>query len=174
MKETKRKMKVVWVQTVSILFLASCSSDDAVKTIPSDSLIGTWETSNFIANEPLFDVNNDGINSTELLDELPCRYSIFKLNEDKTFYQENNSWQFNQSSNSYSCTSGDDISKVTGKWSVNSNKTMLILEIGEHTAFLEIEFDGEILAFNSSEILINKDALGENKNIYGRAFYKRN
>ena len=155
-----------------IVTFTSCSINDVEETFSQD-IYGTWNSISFKANEQLFDVNNDGTKSNELLDELPCRYSIFKLKEDKTFYQENNTWSYNQNTNSYSCTSGDDITKVSGTWKVNSNNTMLSLKINGNTAFLDIEFDGEVLTFNSSEILLNKNAAGEVKNIRGSVSFKR-
>lgn len=155
-----------------VIILSSCSKNELDEAISTD-ISGTWNSISFLANEPLFDVNNDGTNSKELLNELPCRYSIFKLNDDQTFYQENNTYKFNENTNSYSCTSGNELTIVRGKWRVNSNNTMLSLEINGHRAFLEIEFDGEILKFNSSEVFLNKNALGELKKIRGLITYKR-
>ena len=155
-----------------VLIFLSCSNNEFDKDASID-ITGKWNSVSFIANEPLFDVNKDGLNSTNLLDELPCRYSTFILNSDKTFSQENNTWQFNQSTNFYTCTSGNDITKVNGTWKVNSNNTMLSLEINGNTAFLTIEFDGKTLKFNSSESFINKNASGELKNIYGSVLYRK-
>ena len=149
----------------------SCSSDDSLEQFLD--ITGTWNSKSFIANEPLYDANGDGVNSLELLDELPCRYSKFVLNEDLTFYQENNSSLYNESSNAYECSTGDAISKVNGTWTVNSDFSLLSLTIGEHTAFLEIDFDGETLKFNSSEVFINKNADGVVKNIYGKVIFQK-
>lgn len=140
----------------------------------SINIYGTWNATSFIANEPLFDINNDGINSTELLDELPCRYSELVLNTDFTFYQENNTWSYNQNLDSYGCIDQSEVSLISGTWSVNSNFSLLSLTIEGNTAFLEIDFDDETLQFNSSEIFLNKNSLGEPKNIYGKVFYQRN
>ena len=163
-------IKVVLIVTVFIF--TACSIDEVDETFSQD-ISGTWKLTSSIANEPLFDVNNDNINSINLLDELPCRYSIFKLNSDKTFYQENNAYKYNQSTNTYSCTSGDQLSKVSGTWKINSNNTMLSLEVNGNTAFLHIEFDGEFLKFNSSEVFLNKNANGELKNIRGSVSFTR-
>ena len=169
-------MKKQTIQKFYLCFLAlilvSCSSNELDESI-SMNISGTWNSISFIANEPLFDVNNNGINSKELLEELPCRYSILKLNNDQTFYQENNTYKFDEITNSYSCTSGNDITSTSGKWSVNSDNTMLSLEIDGNTAFLEVEFDGETLKFNSSESFLNKNALEELKEIKGSVTYKR-
>ncbi|MDO5980989.1 hypothetical protein [Flavivirga spongiicola] len=154
-------------------FLISCSSDNDPIEEPL-SIFGIWNSTSFIANEPLFDVNEDGVNSSELLDELPCRYSKLILNTDFTFYQENNTWFYNKDTQTYGCSTQDNISSVNGTWTVNSNYTLLSLEIDGNISFLKIELDSEVLQFNSSEIFINKNAQGEAKNIYGRAFYKRN
>jgi len=154
------------------LILTSCSNEDEEETFSQD-IAGTWNSISFIANEALFDVNNDGVNSKDVLDELPCRYSTFILNEDKTFYQENNSWKFNPNTNNYDCTSENEISKVSGTWKVNAENTMLSLDINGNTAFLYIEFNGEFLKFNSSESLLNRNANGEIKDIRGSVLYKR-
>ncbi len=167
-KQTIQKF-YLWVL---VLTLASCSSNEIDEPISTD-ISGIWNSISFIANEPLFDVNENGTNSKELLDELLCRYSIFKLNDDQTFYVENNRYTFNESTNFYSCTSGNDITIVTGKWSVNLENTLLSLEIGGNTVFLKVEFDGETLKFNSSEPFLNKNALGELKSIRGSVVYKR-
>jgi hypothetical protein len=50
---------------------------------------------------------------------------------------------------------------------------MLSLEIDGHTAFVEVEFDGETLKFNSSEVFLNKNAFGELKEIRGAVVFKR-
>ena len=160
------------VLIIAVLFFAACSKREVVEAFSQD-ITGTWNLISTTANEPLFDVNNDDINSTNLLDELPCRYSIFKLNSDKTFYQENNTYKFNENTNSYSCTSGDEITRVNGTWKINTENTMLSLEINGNTAFLHIEFDGEFLKFNSSEVFLNKSALGVLKNIRGSVYYTR-
>ena len=161
------------VLIIAVFVFTACSIEDVEETF-SDDIIGTWNSISFIANEPLFDVNNDGVNSKELLDELSCRYSIFKLNDDQTFYQENNTWLFNENTNSYSCTSGDDVTKVSGTWKVNSENTMLSLDINGNTVFLYIEFDGGTLKFNSSEPFLNKNENGSSQNIYGKVSYIRN
>ncbi len=165
-----KKNVLPFVLTITLLFNA-CSSDDSLQQFLD--ITGTWNSISFIANEPLFDINEDGLNSLELLDELPCRYSKLVLNEDLTFYQENNSWYYNESSKTYECSSENDISKVNGTWKVNSEFTLLSLTINGHTAFLEIEFDGKSLKFNSSEVFINKNAAGEVKNIYGKVLFKK-
>ena len=116
--------KVVFI--IAVFIIAACSKEE-VEEVFSQDISGTWNAISFTANEPLFDVNNDGINATNLLDELPCRYSIFKLNSDKTFYQENNAYKYNQSTNTYSCTSGDELSIVRGTWKMNTDNTMLSL-----------------------------------------------
>lgn len=162
--------KVVLV--IAVFIISACSKEE-VEEVFSQDISGTWNAISFTANEPLFDVNNDGINATNLLDELPCRYSIFKLNSDKTFYQENNAYTYNQSTNTYSCTSGDALSIVRGTWKMNTDNTMLSLEINGNTAFLYIEFDGEFLKFNSSEVFLNKNANGELKNIRGSVSFTR-
>mgnify|MGYP005993523433 FL=1 len=154
------------------MILTSCSNNVEEEGFAQD-ISGVWKSINFIASEPLFDVNNDGVNSIDLLNELPCRYSTLELNSDKTFNQENNTWKFDSTTNSYGCTSGSEITKVIGTWKVNSDNTMLSLKVDGNTAFLEIEFDGETLKFNSSEILLNKNAAGEVKNIRGSVSYKR-
>lgn len=167
--------KITIIKSILVLFvlvIASCSNNDVEETFSQD-ISGIWSSFSFIANEPLFDVNNDGVNSIDLLNELPCRYSALELNSDKTFYQENNTWKFDFTTNSYGCTSGSEITKVNGTWKVNSNNTMLSLEVDGNTAFLEVEFDGETLKFNSSEILLNKNANCEIKNIRGSVSYKR-
>ena len=86
-----------------------------------------------------------------------------------------NTWAFkyNQSTNTYNCTFGDEITKVNGTWKVNSENTMLSLEINGNTVFLHVEFDGEFLKFNSSEVFLNKNANGELKNIRGSVSYTR-
>ncbi len=157
-----------------MLFLVSCSSSDDDTIInPTLNIYGTWNSISFVANEPLFDINNDGVTSLELLDELPCRYSKLVLNEDLTFYQESNTWNYNEGTNDYGCTSGD-ISPVTGTWKVNSNFSLLSLDIDGNTAFLEIEFDGDTLRFNSSEVFIDRNSQGELQNIYGKVIYRKN
>lgn len=166
------KKTILFFALTTMLLFNACSSDDNSLEQFLD-ITGTWNSTKFIATEPLYDANGDGINSLELLDELPCRYSKFVLNQDLTFYQENNSWIYNESSNTYECSTGNDISKVNGTWKVNSEFTLLSLTIGEHTAFLEIEFDGETLKFDSSEVFINKDAEGVLKNIYGKVIFKK-
>ncbi|SNY99457.1 DUF5004 domain-containing protein [Flagellimonas pacifica] len=163
----------IFLHLVFITLFVSCSSDDSPIDGPMN-IYGTWNVVSFIANEPLFDVNEDGINTTQLLDELPCRYSELVLNADSTFYQENNTWSYNDDSDSYECTGQNEISSISGTWSVNSNFSLLSLTIEGNIAFLEIDFDGATLQFNSSEVFLDKNAQGEKKNIYGRAFYKRN
>ena len=81
-------MKII-IKTLFILVIfifLSCSNNESDEDLSKD-ITATWNSVSFIANEPLFDVNNDGINSTSLLDELPCRYSIFILNSDKPKYK---------------------------------------------------------------------------------------
>ncbi len=164
--------KIHLFTTLIILFLMSCSSgDDSLEQFLD--ITGTWNSTSFVANEPLYDANGDGVNSLELLDELPCRYSKFVLNEDLTFYQENNSWHYNENSNAYECSTGNNISKVNGTWTINSEFTLLSLTIDVNTAFVEIDFDGETLKFNSSEVFIDKNAEGEYKNIYGKVIFNK-
>lgn len=158
---------------LTAMILTACSTDDVIIIEEPMNIYGTWNSISFIANEPLFDINGDGINSLELLVELPCRYSKLVLNEDLTFYQENNTWSYNESTNAYECSSGDSISSTNGTYKVNSNFSLLSFEIGGHIAFLEIEFDGEILKFNSSEVFINKNAEGEHKNISGKVIFNK-
>jgi hypothetical protein len=50
---------------------------------------------------------------------------------------------------------------------------MLSLEVNGNTAFLHIEFDGEFLKFNSSEVFLDKNANGDIINIRGSVSYKR-
>lgn len=158
-----------------MLFIGCSSDDDVIKEQEPLNIYGTWNSISFIANQTLFDVNGDGVNSLELLDELPCRYSKLVLNEDLTFYQENNSYSYNENTNNYECSSGDAISPVTGTYTVNPNFSRLYISVGDgHTAFLDIEFDGETLMFNSSEIFLNKNAEGESKNISGKVLFHRN
>lgn len=167
------KLKNYFISTLIVMLLFSCLSDDSISVDNSKDITGTWNSISFLANEPLYDVNNDGINSLELLDELPCRYSIFILNEDQTFYQENNTWQFNSITNTYSCTNSNQLHKITGTWSVNSEFTLLSLEINGNISFLNIEFDGDKLKFNSSESFLNKNVLGDIKKIYGKVIYTK-
>ena len=113
------KINTLLFALLTLLFF-SCSSDKDIIEEPK-SIFGTWNSISFIANEPLFDINGDGVNSLELLDELPCRYSKLVLNEDFTFSQENNSWSYDDATNSYSCTTLNDVIPITGTWNVNSN-----------------------------------------------------
>lgn len=169
-----KKMKKMFLPLALIIILFnSCSSDDADSLDNFMDITGTWDSTSFISNEPLFDVNEDGINSLELLDELPCRYSKLVLNEDLSFYQENNSWNYNENSNEYNCSSEDDISNVNGTWTINSDFTLLSLNINDNIAFLEIEFDGDTMKFNSSESFLDRNAQGELNNIYGKVLMQK-
>lgn len=172
MKAIKNVIQVLVIPITSLLLITSCERDDDVITNLSKSLFGAWESHSFKANEPLFDMNKDGINSIELLDELPCRYSKLVLKSDFTFYQENNTWMYIENLDSYECS--NEVISASGTWRMNSNFSALILEIDGNISLVEIEFDGEVLEFNSSEIFSNRNALGEYQNIYGKASYKRN
>ena len=165
------KIKTSLFALLSLLFLSCSLDEDKVEELKS--IFGTWNSISFIANEPLFDINEDGVNSLELLDELPCRFSKLILNEDFTFYQENNSWSYDVTTDSYSCTNLDNVIPVTGTWKINSDFSLLTIIIDGNMAFLPIEFDGETLMFNSSESFINRNIEGELKNIYGKVIFQR-
>ena len=161
------------ITLVTLLILSSCSSNDETETENNLSIIGEWTSKSFIADEPLFDMNKDGINSTEFLNELPCKYSILKFNEDNTFYQENNWWTIDNNQE-YTCSSGVDLTKINGTYEINSDFSILTLKSGTNSINIEIEFDGEILSHRSSSEFFNLDANGNNKEIYGGIFYERN
>ncbi|WP_299668504.1 lipoprotein [uncultured Polaribacter sp.] len=161
------------ITIVTLLILSSCSSNDETEPENNLSIIGEWNSKSFIADEPLFDMNKDGINSTEFLEELPCRYSKFVFNTDKTFYQENNFWDSDSNGN-YICLTGSDLSTTSGTYEVNSGFSILTLKVGTNSVNIEIEFDGNTFSHRSTSEFFNLDANGNNKEIYGEIFYERN
>ena len=138
----------------------------------SSSVIGVWSSISYPTGEPIYDINNDGINSSDLFLELPCKNSTFSLNSDMSFVYENNSWTYDSAANVYGCTSGSDLHIISGTWSANSDNTMLSLDIGPHTSFLYIEFGGKTLKQISSDTF-NRNALGEEKPIVADIIYCR-
>ncbi|WP_299526627.1 hypothetical protein [uncultured Lutibacter sp.] len=158
---------------VAVISFSSCNNTNDVPEQPK-TIAGTWNAISFISNQPLYDMNSNGINSTELLEELPCRYSTLILRSDLSFYQENNTFSYDEQLEAYSCTTTEDISFVSGTWKVNQDFTLLSLEVNGNTAFLEIEFDGELLKFESSEKFVDRNQQGEFENMYGKVILKRN
>jgi len=64
----------------------SCSSDDET-TSNEVSLVGTWELSSAKGSLSL-DLNQDGLTSNSLLDELPCYKHTIVVKDDNTFTEE--------------------------------------------------------------------------------------
>lgn len=62
--------KLFYPLILSILFLVSCSNE----AIDDDSLLGTWTLTEWNITDG-FDINNDGIVSTNLLNEIGCSYN---------------------------------------------------------------------------------------------------
>jgi len=165
------KSTLIKLVTITIL-LASCSMSDTT-SLESNSIVGEWNSTSFLADIPMYDINGDGINSKELLDELSCRYSKLVLNEDLTFSQETNYWKQDED-NIYACNTADEIITYNGTWKINTTNTLLSLEVDGNVLFLRIQFDGETLSHRSGMAFFNLNAAGEKENIAGKISYNRN
>lgn len=64
------------------LFFFSCSSDDEVTE--EVSIVGTWTATSFITSTS-FDLNGDGQESNDIIQELDCYMSVLTFRADETF-----------------------------------------------------------------------------------------
>lgn len=136
-------MKKVFLLTlVAILVLASCSkegltNDEILKvsnltTITSSDMLGTWDLSKMTADQAV-DLNNDKVNSTNLLEETPCFNNMdITFNSDGTFISHNATMTFESgaSADKFSCL-GERVDE--GDWEVRNDSLVMTLLINSVT-----------------------------------------
>ena len=157
--------KLFYPVILSVLFLVSCSNED----IDDDPLLGTWTLSEWNITDG-FDINNDGIVSTNLLSEIECSYNETLLFEPNNIVSLNTTFNpileiklLNNSTDEYNfnveCDSEGVISLATF-YSKSGN----VLTIGESVALISgnkisLVFKNRIEIFNEdgSQIIETKD-----------------
>lgn len=160
------KFIVTVIFACTLVFFTSCSSDDMQN---NSNLVGTWELSAWNV-EGGFDLNDDGIVSTNLLNEIDCTQNetlLFEANGvvslNTTFNPDIEIVLLNDSDNQYSfnvdCDTEGVISLATS-YSVNGNS----VSIGESMALLDanqisIVFKNSLEIHNEdlTEVIATKD-----------------
>lgn len=75
------KRTILFLITLT-LFIFSCSSDDG--GTEEVSIVGTWTATSFVTSRS-FDLNGDGQESNDLIEELDCYMSVLTFRADGTF-----------------------------------------------------------------------------------------
>lgn len=66
-------MNRIVLSILAVIVLAACSSDDSTATSTDpDGIVGTWKLLYTESNNTSLDLNNDGIFSSDLTEEMPC------------------------------------------------------------------------------------------------------
>lgn len=160
------------------LFCFSCTDDEIELEEPliEDELgiIGSWNAFEAIADQPLFDINQDGLNSTDLLIEMPCRNFNLDLKENGTFVYRESSWVWNTNTTTHSCNPVQNDIITEGAWEVNEDYSLIIFTVAGNQSFVAIDFDGNVLSFQSSSIFFSLNKSGDAANIYGTLYFSKN
>ena len=113
------------------LGLASCSDDDN-KTATVD-VVGNWEGVKFLVEEP-YDLNNDGVAGSDYKEELPCLINDFDFYADGTGLVKNNAVS-GEADGTVGCV---EYQEVPMEWTLNEDKTKVLITAGDETAEIQI------------------------------------
>ena len=167
----KLNLKKVAQLLIIASIMVSCNNDNSnINYYNKETLVGNWLSKYTLADETLFDINGDGTSSLDIIEELPCQYYTLHLNSDFTFFQKQNTWNYNNLI--YSCKEETNL-ETSGIWRVNNNLTTLTLTINGNEVYIPIEYDGLTLSFRSSIPLLNTNKNNEDKQIFGIVFYQK-
>ncbi len=175
----KKKQLITWkfsnfLMLVLITMISFSCDDDTDEFLQNnENLVGDWSAIYTVADEPLFDINNDGANSIDIMEELECQYFTLQLNNDFTYSQTHNIYSFNSDNDEYSCIE-DNTYTSTGFWTVNEELTMITFSIDGNDTYVPIAFNNGILSFRSGVPFLNKNAEGIITDVYGKVFYEKN
>jgi hypothetical protein len=114
------KLKIKLLSIIIILsgLFGACNSDDDENTLeidPNKELYGKWELTE-LRMTVAQDLNNDGVYSTNLIDELPCFFSEHTFDPDFTYTSNSMGFKMDFISNTevdFTCTTE---SRTSGTW----------------------------------------------------------
>lgn len=171
-QSTRWKISKIFMLLMITTISFSCDDDTDESLQNNESLVGDWSAIYTLADEPLFDINNDGTNSMDIMKELECQYFILQLNNDFTFSQRHNIYSYNSNNDEYTCIE-DNTYISTGFWTVNEELTMITFSIDGNDSYVPIEYNNGILSLKSGVPFLNKNAEGVITDVYGKIFYQK-
>lgn len=169
---TTWKISKIFMLLMITMISFSCDDDTDEFLQNNENLVGEWSAIYTIADAPLFDINNDGTNSIDIMEELQCQYFTLQLNNDFTYSQRHNIYSYNSDNDEYTCVE-DNAYTSTGFWTVNEELTMITFSIDGNDTYVPIELNEGILSFRSGVPFLNKNAEGEAIDVYGKVFYEK-
>ncbi len=141
-----------------LISLFGCNLDDGVDGIapPNFAVVGLWDLSEVVMNPPQ-DLNEDGISSTNLLDELDCLVGALLIDGDLQ-------WSLEQTDLSITTITGGQFDircngTVTESGTWFSDETKVTFEGNPQFSALQIE-DGKLV------LNLNQDLPGFQKFVY--------
>lgn len=165
----------ILVYVLSLFTLLSCDDDEWEDVQQFADLAGTWVMTSSTSDEPLFDINGDGENSTDILEELSCRKIELVLNADATFKLIDNTWAFD-SEGTVICSGNDSVSE--GTWSLNKDLSAISLEFTyqEDKWSIKVPFqrNGDQMTCRLGISLFGFDSEGNQKAMGGLTTLERN
>lgn len=161
-----------------VLICANCTNIDIEpdKPLIEDELgiIGNWKAFIAIADQPLFDINQDGVNSTDLLTEMPCRNFNLNLKKNGTFMYRESSWVWNTTTATHSCNPLQNDIITEGTWEVNEDYSLIIFTVAGNQSFVAFDLDDNVLSYRSSSIFFSLNKNGDTEDIYGTLYFSKN
>lgn len=138
-------------------------------------LTGHWSMVETLADEPLYDINGDGLNSNNLIEEMPCRFIDLSLNFDGTFFLSYNLWAYDSQSGNPVCDGG---TYVSGEWSINEDKSVIeLILIQEEEAIakwdIPVKFNDQMLNARMNIVFFDHDSKGKPKQIKGITTFEK-
>ncbi|GMN07401.1 hypothetical protein MTsPCn5_27900 [Croceitalea sp. MTPC5] len=111
-----------------VLFMVSCSDDDGDGGGESTGVefAGSWQITAITVSSAI-DINNDGVTSTNLLDEADCLMGTLQLNSDFTFTASTVTIELLTAitGNLYALTCSD-LQNTNGNWGVQAGQLFLV------------------------------------------------
>lgn len=174
--------KYGWLSTL-LLSIISCTNINLEVSDPVpehrvglSEYIGNWVMIASLSDEPLADLNADGVNSRNILEELPCRRIELFLSSKSTFILSANSWAYSSSNGALDChTTGFS---VEGNWSVNEIMGALVLDFSidgnvYDTLETPVNIGGGHLTCRLNIPLFDINHNGDQSNVYGAITFKK-
>ncbi|MCE7993688.1 MAG: hypothetical protein HEP71_17010 [Roseivirga sp.] len=155
---------------VAIMTLVACSNDDDSEPL---NLLGKWRATKIVMTEPIFDANGDGVNSMNLLEELPCRYILFEFKNDETIKASFNLSVYHAPLEQYICVEDVNLPEDMFQWSPGEDQDQIGVIYEGSTVYVPLQYDGETLSHQSIIPLFDRNAAGEEKLITGTIYYER-
>ncbi|WP_115461430.1 hypothetical protein [Winogradskyella aurantiaca] len=155
--------KILLLGCLSII-LISCSSDDSVPLSETDDLLGLWKLTEW-NTETAFDINNDGIANTNLLEEIDCLDNeTITFNSSNTAFVDTSSSidieVFVETGTTDSFVFDVDCDFETDSFVLNWNRTenqVFLIEEDFEDEPLIAQIDGNTLTFTLNDALVVYD-----------------